>query len=110
MDNTGPAKPLMQVGVLEWKPLHRNTLRGFVTVQMGALRIRDITVHEREGVRWVGLPQRPMINDGRVQTDGQGKTKYNPVLEWATKDAADRFSTSVCVAVAAKHPDVFDAP
>lgn len=100
----------MRVALLEWRALERNTLRGFAVVQVGGLKIKDITVHEKNGTRWVGLPAKPVIGaDGKAQTDDRGKIRYAQILEWATKDAAERFGAGVCRAVEAAYPDAFDA-
>ena len=37
------------------------------------LVIKDIAVHEKNGRRWVQLPARPQIKDGRAVTDDSGK-------------------------------------
>ena len=99
----------MPVTILEWKPLVRNTLRGFAKLQLGALTIQDCPVHDTQGRKWCGLPSKPMVDsDGTVKRDEGGKIKYVPLLQWATKAASDRFSDSVIAALQEKHPDAFN--
>lgn len=98
----------MPITILEWKPLVRNTLRGFAKLQLGALTITDCPVHDTQGRKWCGLPSKPMIDgEGTVKRDDAGKIKYVPLLQWATKGASDRFSDSVVLALQQKHPDAF---
>jgi hypothetical protein len=54
--------------LLAWKELRRNTLLGFATVQLGALKIHDVTLHQQNGKRWVGLPAKPLINAAEDRT------------------------------------------
>lgn len=99
----------MRVTLLEWRALHRNTLRGFAVVQVGGLKIRDVTLHEKNGLRWAGLPAKPVIGtDGRALTDDRGKVRYATVLEWNSREAAERFTAGVLVAIDAAYPDAFN--
>jgi hypothetical protein len=98
----------MPVTVLSWKAYRRNTLAGFCDVQVGALRIKDVSVHDKAGARWAGMPGKPIIQNGEIQTDDNGKLRYAAMVEWSNKDAADRFSASVVDALLVKHPDAFD--
>lgn len=97
----------MPVTILSWRPLVRNTLRGFVSIRLGAsLKISDITVHRHEnGRRWASFPSKPVIlPDGTAKRGDNGKALYVPILEWANKEAADRFSESVISALENEHP------
>jgi hypothetical protein len=99
----------MRVILLEWRPLLRNSLRGFATVQVGGLKIHDVTLHEKNGSRWAGLPARPVVVNGQAATDDRGKVRYATVLEWQTKEQAERFSAGVMLAVEAAYPEAFNA-
>jgi hypothetical protein len=93
------------LSLLEWKPLARNSLRGFATVRLGrALKISDISVHNSNGKRWASLPSKPQISGDSVQKDANGKIRYVPILQWLDREAADRFSNAVIEAVEALHP------
>jgi len=98
--------PKMQVSLLDWKPMQRNSLRGFASVRLGrSLVIKDVTVHCSHGRRWAGLPGKPLLqSDGTAKLGSNGKPTYVPVMEWNTKDAADRFSEAVIEAVEREHP------
>ncbi|WP_424140280.1 hypothetical protein [Roseomonas chloroacetimidivorans] len=92
--------------IVEWKALSRNSLRGFATVRLrNGLAIKDVTVHCSNGKRWASLPSKPLIDkDGNAQRSQDGKIRYVPILEWPSRDVADRFSEAVVTAVEAAYP------
>jgi hypothetical protein len=95
------------VALIEFKPMHKNSLRGFATVRLrSGLTIHDVTVCASSGKAWASLPSKPMIDrDGQVLRDREtGKVRYAPILEWADRQTADRFSGAVVEAVEARHP------
>lgn len=95
----------MPLALLEWKPMNRNSLRGFATIRYGSLKIRDVSVHNSSGKRWANMPSKPMMGaDGNAQKDTNGKIKYVPILEWESRDASDRFSEEVLAAVERENP------
>src|SRR5215218_6700463 len=88
----------LTISVLDWKPLERNTLRGFATIMVKELQlaIRDCAVHERDGKRWVQLPSKPQIErTGNTIKNEAGKVQYVPILEFGTRKIADAFSARV---------------
>jgi len=96
---------LMPVTILEWRPMKRNSLLGFVTIQLGALKIKDVTINENTGRHWAGMPAKVMVDrEGATLKTPEGKLRYAPILEWANKAAGDRFSESVIAALEAAHP------
>lgn len=96
---------LMAVTILEWRPMKRNSLLGFASIQLGALKIKDVTVNTNSGRLWAGLPSKPMVDrDGNAMRNDQGKIRYVPLLEWDSKAAGDRFSASVVAALEVAHP------
>ena len=101
----------MPISLLEWKPLSRNSLRGFATVRLGqSLKISDIAVHAANGRRWAQLPARPALNtDGTARRDENGKIQYIPLMKWLDRDASDRFSEGVIAAIEREYPGTVDA-
>jgi hypothetical protein len=91
------------VECLSFNRVERNTLRGFAKVRIRELQliIKDVTLHEKGGSRWVGLPAKPQIHGGAVVTDDRGKTAYAAVLEFENRAASDAFSEAVWRAVEA---------
>lgn len=96
---------LMPVQILEWRALRKNSLLGFASIQLGALKIKDVTVNTSHGKLWAGLPSKPMIDrDGAAMRNEQGKVRYVPILEWDSKETGNRFSESVVAALEETHP------
>lgn len=48
----------MAVEIISFRSYEKNTLRGFLTVRLTniGLEIRDMTLHQKNGSRWVALP------------------------------------------------------
>ena len=87
----------------DWRPLERNTLRGFVTLRLApsGIVIRECTVHEKDGKRWIGLPARPQTSkDGSPRLDPKtGKPAWQPIVEIAGRDERERFQATALAAV-----------
>ncbi len=93
------------IRVLKFNPRRSNSLLGFADVTFGSLLIHDVGIHSKDERRWVSMPAKPMINrDGQVIRGDDGKTKYAPILSWADKETANRFSDAVIAALLAGWP------
>lgn len=70
-----------KVRLFEFRPLRRNTLRGFCAVELlSALVIRDISIHQKAGKWWASLSARPMLDgEGRHITNHTGHKEYAAV-------------------------------
>jgi hypothetical protein len=89
-DNNGGHRSII---VAEWKPLTKNTLRGFLSVNLpSGMVIHNLTVHEKGGARWVGLPAREWTND-------QGVKQYAKLIEFRDRATANRFCDAVLAAL-----------
>lgn len=99
----------MPITLLAWKPMVKNTLRGFANVRLGrSLIMKELTCHESQCKRWVGMPGKPMIDgSGQVKKDDRGKQQFASILEWTDREAATRFSEAVIAAIEAEHPTAF---
>jgi hypothetical protein len=86
-----------------FRPLCRNTLRGFAEIRIDELRltIRDVAVHAKGSARWVQLPAKPMIDrDGNVLRDREsGKITYATILDFDSRAVREAFSHAVIDAV-----------
>jgi hypothetical protein len=94
------------VSLLSWKPVQRNSLRGFASVRLGrALKISDVAIHCSHGTRYVQLPSKPMIDtaSGTILRNDKGKVRYVPLLEWLDKADAVKFAQAVIEAVEREH-------
>jgi hypothetical protein len=94
----------LQVEISEWKPLARGTLLGFVNVRIPAMRltIRDCTVNESHGRRWIGLPGKAQINADRELVKRDGKVQYTPTCAFDSKEVGDAFSAAVLAVLDAR--------
>jgi hypothetical protein len=101
----------MQLSLLAWRSLPRNSLRGFATIKLGkSLSVKDVAVHCSHGKRWAALPSKPQIDrDGNALKDEKGKVKYVPILEWLDRAVGDDFSNSVIEAIEAQYPGQTDS-
>jgi hypothetical protein len=98
----------LTVSCTDWRPLHRHTLRGFITIHIAEMRlsIRDIVVHEKEGRRWVQLPSRPQLDrNQQLVRDQAGKVQYATLMTWDSRDVSDAFSARVVEALLTRFPD-----
>lgn len=78
----------------DWKPFHKNTLRGFFTLSLpSGLVLRNIMLHERNGKRWISLPSREYLDSST------GKKKYLPFIDFRDRDSSDRFRDKALEAV-----------
>src|SRR4051812_18060387 len=102
-----PAASPPGLAIIDWRPLARNSLLGFVAVRLkNGLTIRDITVLRTGEKLWCGLPSKPIVGaDGVAHKDAKGKTKYSPILEWPNRATSDRFNEAVITALRLAHPD-----
>lgn len=94
----------LQVEIAEWKPMERGTLLGFVNVRIPAMRltIRDCTVNESHGRRWIGLPGKAQIDGNRELVKRDGKVQYTPTCAFDSKEVGDAFSVAVLAALDAR--------
>jgi hypothetical protein len=104
-----------QLRLVAFKPLRKNSLRGFASVwvplwqSMTGLTIRDCPVLVSAGRAWVALPGKPQIDpDGRQKKDVSGKPAYVAILEWDSREVSDRFSAGIIALVRAAHPGALD--
>ena len=95
--------------LVEWRPLVKNSLRGFATVALPCgLKIRDIPVLLGRNGPWASLPNKPLLdNNGQQKRDANGKPAYVAILEWRDREVSDRFSSAVVELIRSQHPDAF---
>jgi hypothetical protein len=110
IDRPPPQGPRLPIALLEWRPIVRNTLRGFAEVRVGrTLIINDCPAHCSHGRKWVALPSKPQLTREReLVRDATGKLAYTPVVEWADRAAANRFSDDTVAVIEAQFPRAFD--
>jgi hypothetical protein len=92
------------IAASDWRPLERNTLRGFVTLTLDPIGIviRECTLHRvADGREWIGLPARRQTNkDGSPRIDpNTNKPAWTPLVEIPNKEARARFQKAALAAV-----------
>jgi hypothetical protein len=81
------------IEICDWKPLIKNTLRGFFSATLpSGITIHNLTVHEKGEARWIGLP-------AREWTDQQGQKQYAKLIEFRDRATADRFRDTMLEAL-----------
>jgi hypothetical protein len=83
------------------RPLCKNTLRGFATIQIAELRMTmsEIAIHAKGDRAWAQPPARPWIKNGQVVRDDNGRIQYSPIIEFDTGAVRTAFSDAVIRAV-----------
>jgi hypothetical protein len=88
--------------------LRKNTLRGFAKVRLASgMIVNDVAIHVGgDNKVWAAPPSKPMLDrEGHVLRDPEGKIRYVPMIEFATKEHRDRFSALVVDAVRETNPE-----
>jgi hypothetical protein len=103
----------MSAGVVceDFKPVQRNSLRGFARVRFrSGLVISEIAIHVTGGRAWASPPARQMLDrNGTPLRDENGKFRWQPLISFATKVQRDDWSDQVVAAVLAAYPDALAA-
>ncbi len=95
--------------ILEFRPLAKNSLIGFAKVEFpSGLIISDVTILTGERGPYAMPPSKPMVGrDGTVMKGDDGKVKYSPIIEFASKEIRTRWPDAVIAAMKVAHPEVF---
>jgi len=100
----------LSITCLDFRPLVRNTLRGFATIKIRELRLEicDVTLHQKGAARWVQLPAKPQVRDGALVKDDAGKIQYVHIMDFDSREVRDAFSRACIDAVTRAFPDAFE--
>ena len=71
---------------MKFKSYEKNTLRGFFTVRLTqvGLEIKDATLHEKGGSRWIGLPS-------KSYQDENGDQKWSRIIDFYDEKKGKEF-------------------
>ena len=95
----------MPVEILEWRPIVKNSLRGFCVVRLGkALKVKDIAISRNGNSCWASFPSMPVLDADKKQKKIGDKFVYIPFIEWMDRESKDKFSASVIEALEAAYP------
>lgn len=96
------------VVVEEFKAVTRNSLRGFARVRMpSGMIFHDVGIYETDGTRWASPASKPMLGRDGTQIKRDGKPAYQPMISFVSKEARDKFSSTIIAAIEASHPEAF---
>jgi len=86
--------------------LVKASLRGFVSVELpNGLAIREMPLLVGKNGPWVSLAAKPQIDGGgQVRREPNGKIAYAAILQWRSKELADRFLRAVIDVLLTHHP------
>ncbi|PWT80802.1 MAG: hypothetical protein C5B58_10930 [Acidobacteria bacterium] len=77
------------VKILEWRPFQKNTLQGFVRIELpSGLILNHVAIHEQGASRWICPPAREWKNRDGVKA-------YAKFIEFTSRTVGDRFRDAV---------------
>lgn len=77
--------------------LEKGSLLGFFDVELpSGMILRDCALLAKNGRRWIDLPSQKV-------TGKDGKTTYKRLVEFSTRELADKFRDEVLLAIDAQH-------
>ena len=100
----------MNIIIKNFKPMSRNSLRGFVTVDLPeiGLAINDISVFENDKGVWISLPSKARIKDGQVIKDQEDKIIYDEIISFSSSDVRKVWSDIIIDKVKKAYPESFN--
>jgi hypothetical protein len=99
MENTEVTGTSHGFTVKEWKPYSKNTLLGFLSLELpSGLVLHDLTLHRRGDDRWLSMPAKSFDKDG-----AKG---WAPLIEFSTKESRDKFQAAALSAMDAYFEEV----
>jgi hypothetical protein len=98
---TGPKR----MELLTWQRVDKGVVVGRASVRLPiGLEIADITVFQKDGRTWAGMPAEPVRDrDGQIMKDDRGKARYRTNIKWETRELADRFGEALVALIEAEH-------
>ena len=84
----------MAIKITKYREFKKGSLLGFCNILMDniSLEIRDVTYHQKDGKRWVGLPAKPY-------QDEKGETKYSYIIKFLDKARWGQFQKATLEAL-----------
>jgi hypothetical protein len=105
--DASPIRPKMRL--VSWKPLIKNSLRGFATVELPiGLKIIDCPILVGPNGPWASLPSKPVLDRDGKHAKPDGKPQCSAVLEWKSRHLSERFSEAVVALIREAHPGDLD--
>jgi hypothetical protein len=99
----------MSVLIQSFRPMHRNTLRGFARAQFPSGMVLDeIAIHVgANGNAWASPPGRPWLDtNGNAIRDARGRIRYAVLITFGSANIRDNWSSQIIRAIELKYPDL----
>jgi hypothetical protein len=78
--------------VLEFRAFERNTLRGFLSLQLpSGMVIRECCLHKKDEARWISPPAR--------KWEKNGETGWTNLVDFDSKESRQRFQAAALQAI-----------
>jgi len=92
------------IKIEDFRKFEKNTLRGFARIRLEptGIIIDGVTVHEKGGRRWIGLPAKPY-------QDEDGNQKWSPIVRIEPRKQWENFQAQALKALEG-HINSFDPP
>jgi len=96
------------IEIIDFKRMNKGNLLGFLTIKIakwGNFIIKDITVFNKNGNRWISFPSR-IVED-------QGEKKYFPYVRFEAAEVQKSFQEKVLTSLDSwmlKNPEQLEAP
>ncbi len=86
------------IEIVNFRKYEKNTLRGFLTIRMTNIgaEIRDLTLHQKNGKRWVSLPAKPYEKE-------DGSQGWSYIIKFYDEERGKQFQDAVLGAL-----DIYD--
>ena len=89
----GASRPAREIEIRNWRPLVKDTLRGFFTAVLpSGMILHDLILREKNDARWINFPSRAFQGADGVQ-------RYRDQIEFTDRQTADNFRDLVLAAL-----------
>jgi hypothetical protein len=107
--NEPPQRP--KARLISWRPLHKNTLRGFAAVRFpSAIEVFKIGIHRAGERTRASPPGEPWLDaSGAAIRDDRGKIKYTALIAFVSHGVRSRWGRAVIDALLEVYPHALDA-
>jgi len=94
----------------DWRPYASDGLRGYVRIELDVgLVIPNIRILVGINGPFIAPPEQPVLKDGKLKRDVNGKPVYAPTVQWKDRATSDKFNAAVIKLLLAEYPDALGA-
>ena len=94
-----------QLRITKAEIIRKGSLLGLIDVEFAGLRLLKLPVIAGPHGVFIGLARSAKIGrDGKQERDAAGKLAFDPLVEWQSKDIANRFQAAIRQLIEADYP------